>query len=312
MSADHWNASDIPDQTGRVMVVTGANSGIGFETALALAGRGAHVVLACRNPEKGRAAIERIREVVPEASVALGALDLADLASVRAFADALHDEHSQLHVLVNNGGIMAPPLQHTVDGFELQMGTNHFGHFALTGLVFDLLLASGAARVVTVSSYVHHGGWMSFRNLDAERSYSRWIAYMRSKLANLLFAFELDRRLRAADLDILSVASHPGDAVTNLQTTGTAMGRSVLQRWALQLNNLVVGQSAVHGALPSLYAATAPDVQGGDFYGPSGWFEMYGHPRKVKPSRAARNEESARRLWEVSVERTGVDYSPLD
>jgi NAD(P)-dependent dehydrogenase (short-subunit alcohol dehydrogenase family) len=310
MSAARWNASNIPDQTGRVMVVTGANSGVGFETALALAGKGAHVVLACRNPEKGRAALERIREIVPEASVELGALDLADLSSVRAFAETLHRDHPRLDVLVNNAGIMAPPLRRTADGFELQLGTNHFGHFALTGLVLDLLQAGGPARVVTVSSYVHHGNILRFDDLDAKRSYWRWPVYLRSKLANLLFAFELDRRLRACALDVVSVASHPGYAVTHLQATGTQMGGFFLQDWALKLSN-TFAQSAVRGALPSLYAAGAPDVEGGDFYGPSGWFEIAGHPKRVKASRAARNEETARRLWEISVERTGVEYAAL-
>ncbi|MBW2255593.1 MAG: SDR family oxidoreductase [Deltaproteobacteria bacterium] len=292
------------------MVVTGANSGVGFETALALAGKGAHVVLACRNQEKGQAALERIHDIVPAASVALGALDLADLASVRAFAEALHGDHPKLDVLVNNAGIMAPPLRHTADGFELQFGTNHFGHFALTGLVLDLLHAEGSGRLVTVSSYVHHGATMRFDDLDAERSYRRWPVYLRTKLANLLFAFELDRRLRASALDVISVASHPGYATTHLQAAGTEMGGFFVQDWILKVTG-PFAQSARQAALPSLYAATAPDVQGGEFYGPNGWFGIAGHPKKVKASRAARNVETARQLWEISVERTGVDFAAL-
>ena len=298
-----WTAADIPDQTGRRIVVTGANSGLGLHTTLELARRGAHVVMACRDLGKGHAAEERVREVVPAADVELRPLDLASLASVRAFADELGDE--PLDVLVNNAGVMAVGRAETKDGFELQLGTNHLGHFALTGLLLDRLEAAPAPRVVTVSSTAHKTWHVNFDNLQGERHYFRWAAYGQSKLANLLFALELQRRAAAAGSPLASVAAHPGYAATHLQSHTP----NPLERGVMAVLNRFVAQSDALGALPSLYAATMPDVPGGSFLGPDGPGEFRGHPVFVQPTARARDEAAARRLWAVSEELTGVTYA---
>jgi NAD(P)-dependent dehydrogenase (short-subunit alcohol dehydrogenase family) len=301
-----WTEADIPDQRGRTAVVTGANSGIGFQAARALAEHGARVVLAVRDPDKGEAAAERVVMGAPQAArPEVRRLDLADLASVRAFAEAFGEP---LDLLVNNAGVMALPRRTTADGFEMQFGTNHLGHFALTGLLLDRLLERPGARVVTVSSGAHRTGRIRFDDLQGERRYQRWLAYGQSKLANLLFAAELQRRATAAGLDLLSVAAHPGYASTNLQVRGAQMDGSTIKEQGALLLNRLVGQSEEMGALPTLYAATAPDVRGGGYFGPDGPFEGRGHPRPVGRSGAARDEAVARRLWEVSEELTGVRY----
>ncbi len=290
-----WTAADIPDQSGRVAVVTGANSGLGLVTARELARAGARVVLACRNTAKGEDAAAQIRRDVPDADVSVAELDLGSLASVRAFADGLEGD---VDLLINNAGVMAPPRQETADGFELQFGTNHLGHFALTGLLLDRV----RDRVVTLSSGAHRIGKIDFDDLQRERGYFRWTAYGQSKLANLLFALELDRRLRAAGSPVQSLAAHPGYAATNLQSAAAP----VFDRLFMKLSNAVIAQSADMGALPTLYAATKPDVEGGTFVGPDGLGEQRGHPQPVQPSGAARDETVAARLWEVSEELTGV------
>jgi NAD(P)-dependent dehydrogenase (short-subunit alcohol dehydrogenase family) len=279
-----WTAQDIPDQAGRRVVVTGANSGIGFEAARELAAHGARVIVACRDLTKGAEAAARMT-----GDVELRRLDLADLASVREFAAGVD---GPLDLLVNNAGVMAPPRRTTADGFELQIGTNHLGHFALTGLLLGNLLAGDEPRVVTVSSGAHRIGRIDFDDLQSERRYFRWGAYGQSKLANLLFAFELQRR---AGLSLLSVAAHPGYAATNLQ------GRS------LAVFNLLVAQSAAMGALPTLYAATA-DIPPAAYVGPGGPGELRGPPALVSASGAARDEAAAARLWEVSERLTGVAF----
>jgi NAD(P)-dependent dehydrogenase (short-subunit alcohol dehydrogenase family) len=298
-----WTAADIPDQGGRTAVVTGANSGLGLHTTLELARKGARVVMACRNLDKGRAAEKRIRSEVPKADLELRALDLADLASVRAFADGLPDPCIDL--LVNNAGVMALPRRETADGFEMHIGTNHLGHFALTGLLLDRLRAAPAARVVTVSSGAHRIGRMNFDDLQTRKRYFRWTAYGQSKLANLLFAFELQRRAAAAGLELRSMAAHPGYAATDLQSHSAFF----LERLFMKVSNAVVAQSDAMGALPSLYAATEPDLPGGTFAGPDGLAEQRGHPHVVSPSGAAQDEVAARRLWDVSEELTGVRYA---
>jgi NAD(P)-dependent dehydrogenase (short-subunit alcohol dehydrogenase family) len=298
-----WTASDLPDQHGRTVVLTGANSGIGLEAARELARAGAHVIMACRNAEKGQAAADQIRREIPEASLDVVALDLASLSSVREFAAGY--DRDQLDLLINNAGVMVPPRTTTEDGFELQIGTNHLGHFALTGLLLPKLMATPQARVVTVSSTAHKFGKIDFEDLQRERSYRRWFAYGQSKLANLLFMLELDRRLRVAGSELLSVAAHPGYAATNLQFAATP---SRLERIGSVVLNHVVAQDALHGALPTLYAATA-DIPGGSFVGPDGFQEMRGHPTLVTPTRAAQDPETARRLWEVSEQLTGVSFS---
>ncbi|HST56113.1 MAG TPA: oxidoreductase [Solirubrobacteraceae bacterium] len=307
MADSKWIAADIPDQHGRVAVVTGANSGLGLVDARELARAGAHVVLACRNTAKGEQALAEIRAAVPAAQLELQALDLSDLVSVRAFAERFAAAHERLDLLVNNAGIMAVPKQLTKDGFESQLGTNHLGHFALTGLLLDRLRAAPqGARVVSVSSVAHRTGRISFENLNGERRYQRWLAYGQSKLANLVFCFELDRRASAAGLELTSVAAHPGYAATNLQTAGK---NTLLDRIYAPIGNALIAQSADMGALPTLYAATVPGLPGGSYYGPDGLFEGRGHPKRVQARSAAYDEQSGRRLWEISEQLTGVSYS---
>jgi NAD(P)-dependent dehydrogenase (short-subunit alcohol dehydrogenase family) len=299
-----WTFDDIPDQSGRTAVVTGANSGLGFVCARELALRGAHVVLACRSAVRGAAALEAISRAAPGARVELEALDLSELASVEAFAGRFLSAHPSLDLLINNAGVMAPPRSLTADGFELQIGTNHLGHFALTGRLLGALAAGAGARVVTLSSNGHKLGRIDFDDLHYARRYSRWLAYCRSKLANLLFALELDRRLRASSSAVRSLAAHPGYAATNLQHSTSAF-----VRLAMVAGDALLAQSADRGALPALYAACEPSAEGGAYIGPSGPGEFRGAPRPVSPSRAARDEAVAARLWEVSEELTGVRFA---
>jgi NAD(P)-dependent dehydrogenase (short-subunit alcohol dehydrogenase family) len=296
-----WTAADIPDQSGRLAVVTGANSGLGLATARELARAGATVVMACRDTTKG----DRAASDIDTGHVTVRALDLADLGSVREFADRLAAEHDRLDLLINNAGVMAVPRRTTVDGFESQFGTNHLGHFALTGLLLARLLAAPEPRVVTVSSGLHRIGRINFDDLQGERHYLNWLAYGQSKLANLLFCFELQRRASAAGTKLESMAAHPGYAATNLQSSG---GRFAVERWAGWVGNKLVAQSADMGALSTLYAATAPDVPGGTFVGPDGLFEQRGHPHTVTAAGRAYDTAAAGRLWELSEELTGVTY----
>ena len=302
MAPSKWTAVDIPDQAGRVAVVTGANSGLGFVTARELARAGARVVLASRSAEKGRDAASRIVSAVPGVDVSAAILDLADLDSVRAFVATAPD---RLDLLINNAGVMAAPRRLTKDGFESQFGTNHLGHFALTGLLLGRLLAAPAPRVVTVSSTMHRGGKIDFDDLQGERKYSRWGAYSQSKLANLMFCFELQRRAVAADTALLSLAAHPGYASTNLQAAGTDR---FYERWFMAIGNRLFAQSADMGALPTLYAATVPDLPGGTYVGPGGRSEQRGYPKVVTAAGKAYDEAAWRRLWEVSEQLTGVHY----
>ena len=306
-----WTAADVPDQSGRIAIVTGANSGLGSETALALAARGARVVLACRDASKAQAALETIRAASPAASVEVMALDLASLASIRAFAGAVSTRHERLDLLCNNAGVMAIPRRRTADGFEMQLGTNHLGHFALTGLLLPLLLATPKSRVVSVSSSAHRPGKIHWDDLQLERSYGKWRAYAQSKLANLLFAYELDRRLRKAAASVISVAAHPGYAATNLQAVGARMEGARVFEKIFEFGNQILAQSAAMGALPSLYAATAPGVRGGDYFGPDGFTEMWGHPRKVGSTARSQDLADAGRLWELSEKLTDVRFAAL-
>ncbi|MDT4942728.1 MAG: hypothetical protein QOJ34_2817 [Pseudonocardiales bacterium] len=286
-----WTADDVPDQFGRSFIVTGANSGLGEATARVLAARGGRVVLACRNVDKGAAAATRMT-----GDVSVRRLDLADLASVRAFAE----QTSPFDVLVNNAGVMAIPLRRTADGFEMQLGTNFLGHFALT----VRLLPSIADRVVTVSSNAHRWGRIVLDDLNWERRrYRRWFAYGQSKLADLMFAYELDRRLRRAGSAVRSVAAHPGYAATELQSGTESPGERIMA-----LGNRLIAQSAERGALPLVYAATMPDVLGGGYWGPAGLAELTGHPTRVSSSRSSRNTGTAARLWTLAEELTGVSF----
>ena len=310
MAIRKWTIEDIPDQIGKLGVVTGANSGLGFQTAWALAGKGARVVLAVRDEGKGRAAADAIRRAHPRAQLEVMALDLADLRSVRRFADTLRARYDTLALLINNAGVMALPYRRTVDGFEMQFGTNHLGHFALTGLLLPAILATPRARVVTVSSGAHTNGSIDFDNLDGSKGYRPWRAYAQSKLANLLFAYELQRRFAAAGATALSVGCHPGWAATNLQAAGPRMAGARLRARFMTGANRVLAQSAAMGALPILYAATAEGVNGCDYIGPTSWGGMRGYPGKVRSSPRSYDVALARRLWQVSEDLTGVRSWP--
>jgi len=298
-----WTAEDVPDCSGETVVVTGANSGLGLAATREFARAGAHVVMACRDLERAEAARDDVRGDVPGASLTVRELDLAALESVRAFADRLADDTGRVDVLCNNAGVMAIPRAETEDGFETQFGVNHLGHFALTGHLLASLRAAPAPRVVTQSSGIHARGRIDFDDLHGEADYDPWDAYARSKLANLLFAYELDRRS-----DVTSVGCHPGYAATNLQRR-SAEGRGSRLRLALmKAANVVLAQSAERGALPMLYAATADDVAGGDYVGPGGLGNMRGAPEVQRPSGRSYDEETAERLWTASEELTGVEY----
>jgi NAD(P)-dependent dehydrogenase (short-subunit alcohol dehydrogenase family) len=299
---DGWTANDIPDQSGRVAIVTGANSGLGLVTARELARAGATVVMACRNLDKGHAAVDELRAAAPDAQVQLEELDLASLASVRGFAERFRATHDGLDLLINNAGVMAPPRRRTADGFELQFGTNHLGHFALTTALLDQMEGTGDARVVTLSSTAHKMGRINFDNLNGDRRYFRWNAYGQSKLANLLFMLELDRRLRASGSTVKSLAAHPGYAATNLQSAGPPL----FDRLVMVASNAMIAQSDEMGALPTLYAATQPGLEGGTYIGPDSFREQRGHPTIVQPNGRAHDPETARRLWEVSERMTAA------
>ena len=307
---DKWTTADIPSQQGKIAVVTGASSGLGLETAAELGAAGAQVIMACRNPARAAPALAEVQRRAPQAKVELMTLDLASLASVREFAQAFQARHSRLDLLCNNAGVMALPLERTVDGFEMQMGTNHLGHFALTGLLMDSLRAAPAARVMTVSSQAHRAAkGFDVDDLSWERGrYNDWEAYGRSKLANLLFTFELARRFEKAGLPAIAVAAHPGYAATNLGFNGTAFTRSAVGKVLMQIGNSLLAQPADMGTLPSLYAATAADVRNGDYYGPRGFMQFRGYPKAVDCRAKARDTDLAAQLWARSQTLTGVSY----
>ena len=297
-----WSTDGIPEQRGVTAVVTGANSGLGLVTSRELARAGATVVMACRSLEKGEAAAAKIRSAVPGAELELAALDLSSLESVRSFAGDRGP--GAIGLLINNAGVMMTPQGQTADGFELQFGTNHLGHFALTGLLLDRLAKAEAGRVVTLSSIEHKAGHIHFDDLQLADDYAPRKAYRQSKLANAVFGLELDRRLRAAGSPLISVLAHPGYSDTNLQSTGP----TGIMKALLAVGNRILAQSADAGALPTLYAATAPNVDGGQYYGPDGFNEMRGSPKPVGVIREGRDPEVGRRLWELSEELTGVEY----
>lgn len=294
-----WTEADIPDQTGRVAVVTGANSGIGFEAVRALAKRGASVILAVRNLEKGEAAVAKIRAAQASADLEVQQLDLASLDSIRTAAEAVKTRRDRIDLLINNAGVMFTPRQKTVDGFEMQFGTNHLGHFAWTGLMIDRMMAVPGSRVVTVSSAAHQiSRGINFSDLHADRRYGRVTAYSQSKLANLLFVYELQRRLSDAGVETVALGAHPGGANTNLS-------RHVPR---LQFMLRFTTQDAAMGALPTLRAATDPDARGGQYYGPDGFLGQQGHPIAVTSSRQSHDSEAQFRLWDVSEALTGVTF----
>jgi len=308
----NWTATDIPDQTGKWAIVTGANSGIGFSAARELARKGCAVVLACRNAQKARAAKERIEKEVSGAAVEIAALDLSNLQSVRGFAKQILEHGRPLDVLVNNAAVMAMPTrQMTVDGFEAQFGTNHLGHFALTGLLLPALLSAKAARVVTVSSIAHLEGKIHFDDLQLEKKYSPWAGYRQSKLANLMFGLELEQRFRRDGSPAISVAVHPGLSKTQIIKNGPG-AKGGIRAAMMEAVFALFAQSADRGVLPTLYGATASEARGGKYYGPDGMFEWRGYPAEAKVSDAARDEMAAARLWEISEGLTGVRFQGGD
>jgi NAD(P)-dependent dehydrogenase (short-subunit alcohol dehydrogenase family) len=307
---EHWSERSIPDQTGKVFLVTGANSGLGWETARALAGHGAHVLVGARTRVKATEAIERITATSPAGTLEPLVVDLSDLDSVATAAETVLTEQARLDALVNNAGIMMTPYGTTAQGFEQQLGVNHLGHFALTGRVLPLLMATERSRVVSVSSNGHRPGRIRFDDLQSEQSYSPYGAYFQSKLANLLFTAELQRRLEAAGSATIAAAAHPGASNTNLGHENPGGVRGTLMGLLSPLSGML-GQSAAMGALPQLRAATDPDVQGDDYYGPSGFAEMRGYAVPVDRSDRAKDAATAARLWDVSAELTGVGYEAL-
>ncbi len=308
--SDRWSEGDIPDLTGRVILITGANSGLGFEVARACAQHGAHVVLACRNRAKAEAARDAIASATANSSLEILDVDLGDLDSVATAAATFRAGHDRLDVLVNNAGLMAIPHQTTAQGFEMQLGVNHLAAYALTGRLLDRLLATEGSRVVAVSSVGHKPGKIDFDDLQSERHYGPWQAYFQSKLANLLFTYELQRKLAAHGASTIAVASHPGGSDTNLgHEPSGVLGR--LMNMARPVSQFVM-QPAAMGALPTLRAAVDPAVEGGQYYGPDGFMEQRGYPKLVGSTKRSHDVEAAQRLWTVSESLTGVGYSALD
>lgn len=309
MSAQsNWTESSLPDLTGQTVIITGANSGIGLEATKMLAKKGAHIVLACRNEDKALDAIQTVRAASSDASVEFMKLDLADLASVRSFASSVDEKFDAIDRLINNAGLMAIPYRTTEDGFEMQFGVNHLGHFALTNLLLPLLAKSGGARVVTVSSNAHNFGKMNWDNLNAEQSYSKWGAYGQAKLANLLFTYELERKLENCPAAIDSVACHPGYAATELQTKGAKMEGSSFMEKVNDLGNKLLAQDARGGALPTVRAAYDDSIQGGSYVGPAGFLNMRGEPVVQDSNKASHDRNDAERLWTVSEEMTATSF----
>jgi NAD(P)-dependent dehydrogenase (short-subunit alcohol dehydrogenase family) len=303
-----WNREDMGDLRGRTAVVTGANSGLGLASARALAAAGARVVLACRDPERARAAAAAVSAEATAEAPEVVRLDLGDLDSVADAAGEIAARVERLDILLNNAGVMAIPLHRTVQDHEAQFAINHLGHFALTGQLLPALLAADHPRVVTTSSFMHRMSKMRWDDIDWRDGYRKWDAYGQSKLANLLFTFELDRRARAAGTSLVAAAAHPGYASTALQHRGPEMSGNRVMALAMRLSNAAAAQPPESGALPQLYAAVAPEVQGGDFVGPNGPFELRGSPTKVRAASRAYREADGERLWRVSEEMTGVAF----
>ena len=301
-----WTIADIPPQGGKLAVVTGATGGLGYQTAIRLAQAGAEVVLTGRNEAKGREAVSKIRNQFPDAKISFDVLDLASLASVADFARRFATTHASLDLLINNAGVMAlPARQTTADGFEMQFGTNYLGHYALTARLLALLRRAHQPRVVSLSSIAHRTGFIQFSDLQGERFYSPWKAYNQSKLAMLMFALELQRRSDAAGWNLISTASHPGWARTDLFANGPGFGLiSVASQFAAPL----FSQSAESGALPTLFAATSPQAEGGGYYGPNGLYELRGPPAPARIMPQARDKAAAAKLWDVSQQLTGVSF----
>lgn len=303
-----WNIEDVPEQTGKVIIITGANSGLGLKATEVLASKGATVVMTVRSTARGEEAKENILQEIPKADVHVMQLDLSSLASVKSFSEKFLGQFDRLDVLINNAGVMQPPRRETEEGFELQIGVNHFGHFALTGYLLPLLKQTPGSRVVTQSSVAHLQGKMNFDDLNSQQSYSRTGAYAQSKLANLLFAFELQRKFDQAEIDAVSIGVHPGYTATNLQQNGPTVGGRSFLSIIYKLSNFLMAQSVNKGVLPMLYAATMDDVNGGDYLGPKGLGGSRGYTRRVKARNTAYNLEDAYQLWQISEKLTGISY----
>lgn len=304
-----WNTDHIPDQTGRTAIVSGANSGLGYHTARALAGKGARVIMACRNLEKGEVARQQILGMDPSEEPELWPLDLASLASVRAFADRYLAAFETLDLLINNAGLMAIPEGRTEEGFEMQFGVNHLGHFALSALLWKPLSRTSGSRIVQLSSLAHRFGLIRFEDIHWNLRYSKWGAYGMSKLANLLFIRELSKRILRSGHQVLAVASHPGYADTELQAKGAKMKGSRMGAAFFKMANGIFAQSAASGALPTLYAATAGDVTQGAYFGPGGFMHLWGSPRPDHPDEKRMNEQVAEKLWGLSESLTGTEFT---
>jgi len=308
MAKSNWTEKNIPSQNGKTAIVTGANSGVGYNTSLELAGKEAVVILACRSMEKGETALRRIKRNFPNAKLDLQQLDLASLASIRSFSQRIHDAYSSIDMLINNAGVMNIPRSLTEDGFEMQFGTNHLGHFALTSLLYDLVTAAENSRIVTVSSIAHLNGTINFDDLMGEKTYDSQAAYRQSKLANLLFTLELAHRLEANGSSTISIAAHPGVTNTNLIAAGPEMRGQPLLKFVMKFATRIFAMPAWKGALPQLYAAVAEDVRNGEYFGPDGFEEMKGYPHRAVRTETAQDPELARKLWKVSEELTGIRY----
>lgn len=302
----NWTAEQIPNLEDKTVIVTGANSGLGFEGAKKFAEKNAEVIMACRTLEKAESARRRIEGELEDPDLKLMKLDLADLETVKEFAEKFKENHDSLDILCNNAGLMAIPRRETVDGFEMQLGVNHLGHFALTGRLIDLIIES-EGRIVNQSSMAHEGSEIDFDDLMSEETYSKWGAYGQSKLANLLFTYELDRKLEEIDADVEAVGCHPGVSDTNLFRKGPEMTNSKIKEKIGGVFSHIIGQSSEKGSLPMVYAATE-DLEGGEYIGPDGFRSMRGLPEKQESSEASHNKESQEKLWYKSEELTGVDY----
>lgn len=307
----NWTAQDIPNLDGKIVVITGANSGLGFECSHILAEKGATVVMAVRTIAKGEQAKSDILRDTPQASLDVMALDVGDLSSVREFAQAFKAKYDRLDILLNNAGVMAIPRQETVDGFEMQLGVNHLGHFALTGLLLDVIVKTPNARIHNVTSSANYTGTINFDDLMGEKDYGRWSAYGQSKLANVFFTFELHKRLSKAGFDTVVNTSHPGIVLTNLQSTSVEQSGTGFEAFMYRLIEPLIAQDISMGVLPMLYGMTAENAKGGAFYGPR-LFNMRGYPAEKKANSEANDAQALKRFWEISEDLTGVHYEALE
>ena len=306
--SQNWTQHNIPDLTGKVIVITGANSGLGFECSKTLAEKGATVVMAVRTMSKGETAKSDILKTQPNASLDIMQLDVGDLSSVREFATAFKAKYDRLDILLNNAGVMAIPRQVTADGFEMQLGVNHLGHFALTGLLLDVIVKTPNARIHNVSSSANYSGTINFDDLMGEQDYGRWSAYGQSKLANIFFTFELQKRLNATDYDTITNTSHPGIVLTNLQANSVEQSGTKVEAFLYRIIEPIMAQDVSMGVLPMLYGSTATDAKGGVFYGPR-TLNMRGYPAEKKVNKQAYDADALKRFWEASEELTGISYS---